>query len=168
MPILQTGRLLLRPWSGNDLNSYAQMMAHPEVVRFLGHDPLDRAEAWRNLALLIGHDVLRGFTLNAVVDKATDRVVGRCGLWCPEGWPGLEVGWALDPEVWGRGFATEAAAAWRYYAFEVLGADEIVSIVHELNVRSAAVAQRIGQSFVRRFQFRGHPCHLYGQRRPDW
>ena len=75
MPILETGRLLLRPWSGNDLNSYAQMMAHPEVVRFLGHDPLDRAEAWRSLALLIGHDVLRGFTLNAVVDKATDRVV---------------------------------------------------------------------------------------------
>ena len=69
MPILETGRLLLRPWSGNDFNSYAQMMAHPEVVRFLGHDPLDRAEAWRSLALLIGHDVLRGFTLNAVVDK---------------------------------------------------------------------------------------------------
>ncbi|MGZ4617489.1 MAG: GNAT family N-acetyltransferase [Frankiaceae bacterium] len=76
MPLLETGRLLLRPWAEDDLNSYAEMMAHPEAVRFLGHDPLDRAEAWRNLALLIGHDVLRSFTLNAVVDKATDRVVG--------------------------------------------------------------------------------------------
>ncbi len=101
-----------------------------------------------------------------MVYKATERVVGRCGLWRPEGWPGLEVGWALNPQVWGCGIATEAAAAWRTYAFDVLGADELISIVHEQNVRSAAVAQRIGHSFVRSFQFRGHPCHLYGQRRP--
>ncbi|MGZ4617490.1 MAG: GNAT family N-acetyltransferase [Frankiaceae bacterium] len=92
--------------------------------------------------------------------------MGRCGLWRPEGWPGLEVGWALHPEVWGCGIATEAAAAWRNYAFEVLGADELISIMHELNVQSAAVAQRIGHTFVRRFLFRGHPCHIYGQRRP--
>ena len=64
MPIIETGRLLLRPWGEGDVNSYAEMMAHPEAVRFLGHDPLDRAGAWRNLALLIGHDVLRSFTLN--------------------------------------------------------------------------------------------------------
>ncbi len=67
MPIIETGRLLLRPWGEDDLDSYAEMMAHPEVVQFLGHDPLDRAEAWRNMALLAGHDALRGFTLNAVV-----------------------------------------------------------------------------------------------------
>lgn len=167
MPTLETERLLLRPWYAADLESYAQMMAEPEVVRFLGHDPLDRAEAWRSLALFVGHDVLRGFTLNAVVDKTTDRVVGRCGLWCPKGWPGLEVGWAFHPDVWGRGFATEAAAAWRTYAFDTLRAHELISIVHELNVRSAAVAQRIGHRFMRKFQFRGQPCHLYGQQRPE-
>ena len=165
-PTLETERLLLRPLVEDDLDAYSAMMADAEVVEFLGTTPVDRADAWRHLALLVGHGVLRGWTNNAVIAKATGRFLGRCGLWQPEGWPGLEVGWALDRHAWGHGYATEAAAAWRDWAFAHLDADELISVVHRDNVRSARVAERIGHRRLRDIELRGHPCVLYGQRFP--
>ncbi len=163
MPTLETERLLLRPLRDDDLDRYAAMMADPEVVRYLGSAPMERDDAWRNLALFAGHGVLRGWTNNAVVEKATGRFVGRCGLWQPEGWPGLEVGWTLAREVWGRGYATEAGSAWRDWAFANLKADELLSVVHRDNARSARVAERIGHRYLRDVEIRGFPCRLYGQ-----
>ncbi len=166
MPMLETGRLLLRPFKERDLDEYAAIMADPEVARFLGHEPLSRDDAWRSMATFLGHERLRGWTNNAVVEQATGRLLGRCGLWRPEGWPGLEVGWTLGPFAWGHGFATEAAVAWRDWAFDVLQVDELISVVHRDNARSARVAERIGHRFLRELEVNGHPCHLWGQDRP--
>jgi RimJ/RimL family protein N-acetyltransferase len=163
MPTLETERLLLRPLAEDDLDSYAAMMADPDVVEFLGTAPMARDDAWRSMALFLGHGVLRGWTNNAVVEKESGRFVGRCGLWQPEGWPGLEVGWTLARASWGRGYATEAASAWRDWAFANLDADELVSVVHRDNARSARVAERIGHRRLRKIEVRGYPCVLYGQ-----
>jgi RimJ/RimL family protein N-acetyltransferase len=165
VPVLTTDRLLLRPFAEGDLDAYTAMMAEPEVCRYLGHGPLEREEAWRQIALFVGHERLRGYTLQAAELRETGELVGRVGLWRPEGWPGLEVGWALALPAWGHGYATEAAAAWRDYAFDVLAAPELCSIVHRDNAPSAGVAERIGHWPVESFSFRGHPCVLYAQRR---
>jgi RimJ/RimL family protein N-acetyltransferase len=167
MPTLETDRLLLRPLVEEDLDAYAAMMADPDVVEFLGTAPLGRDDAWRSIALFLGHGVLRGWTNNAVIEKSTGRCVGRCGLWQPEGWPGLEVGWTLAREVWGRGYATEAASAWRDWAFANLDAEELVSVVHRDNARSVRVAERIGHRRLRDIVVRGFPCVLYGQPFPS-
>jgi len=167
VPTLETERLLLRPLAEGDLDEYAVMMADPAVVEFLGTPPMDRADAWRHLALLLGHGVLRGWTSNAVVEKATGRLLGRCGLWQPEGWPGLEVGWTFARSSWGQGYATEAAAAWRDWAFTEVEADQLISVVHRDNVRSARVAERIGHRRLREIAVRGFPCILYGQPYPE-
>lgn len=166
MPTLETNRLLLRPFEERDLDEYAAIMADPEVVQYLGSAPMTRDEAWRSMALFVGHEQLRGWTNNAVVEKASGRLVGRCGLWQPEGWPGLEVGWTLGRFAWGRGFATEAAVEWRDWAFEHERPDELISVVHRDNERSARVAQRIGHRFVREIDVRGHPCVVWGQPGP--
>jgi RimJ/RimL family protein N-acetyltransferase len=165
VPVLETTRLRLRPFTERDLDAYTAMMSEPEVCRYLGHGPLGREEAWRQIALFVGHEQLRGYTLQAAELRATGELVGRVGLWQPEGWPGLEVGWALALPAWGHGYATEAAAAWRDYAFDVLGAPEVCSIVHRDNAPSARVAERIGHRPVEAFSFRGHPCMLYAQQR---
>ena len=167
MPVLETPRLLLRPLEERDLDAYSAIMADPEVVQFLGTAPMTREQAWRHMALMLGHDRLRGWSNNAVVDRASDRLLGRCGLWQPEGWPGLEVGWVLGRDVWGRGFATEAASAWRDWAFANLDIDELVSVIHRDNDRSMRVAERIGHHYLRDLEVMGHPCVLYGQRRED-
>jgi RimJ/RimL family protein N-acetyltransferase len=163
---IETERLLLRPFEEADLDEYTAMMSHPEVCRYLGHEPLNRDEAWRQIALFLGHQVLRGYTIEAALERTTGRLVGRVGLWRPEGWPGLEVGWTLAHPAWGKGYATEAAAAWRDYAFEVLRTAELCSIVHRDNSRSASVAERIGHRPWRAMPHFGQPCVLYGQTRP--
>jgi RimJ/RimL family protein N-acetyltransferase len=166
VPVLETDRLLLRPFEEGDLDEYAEIVADPEVTRFLGSDPLDRGQAWQSMAYFLGHERLRGWSNNAVVETATGRLLGRCGLYRPEGWPGLEVGWALGRFAWGHGFATEAAIPWRDWAFNALGAEELISVIQRENARSVRVAERIGHSFMRDIEIRGIPCVIYGQRRP--
>src|SRR6185437_13890573 len=99
----------------DDLDEYAPIVADPEVSHYLGA-VVDRVTAWRQIAIFIGHRELRGWTSSAVIERATGRLIGRGGLWQPEGWPGLEVGWILARSVWGRGYATELGRAVRDHA----------------------------------------------------
>ena len=70
-------------------------------MRWVGGGTQSRSMAWRALALYAGHWALRGYGLWAV--EHGGELVGRIGLWRPEGWPGLELGWLLARRV-GRGF----------------------------------------------------------------
>lgn len=163
--MLETERLLMRPFVDADLDEWAPIMADPEVVRYLTGEVMSRDDAWRAMAVFLGHDQLRGWSNNAVIDKADGRLLGRAGLWQPEGWPGLEVGWTFARPAWGHGYATEAALAWRDYAFDVLEAPELLSVIHRDNARSIAVAQRIGHVYLREIEIRGFPCLIFGQAR---
>jgi RimJ/RimL family protein N-acetyltransferase len=60
--------------------------------------------------------------------------------------PAIEVGWRLSPECWGQGFASEGAQAAINWAFEHLGASEIVAITARQNLQSKKVMQRIGMT----------------------
>ena len=143
---LETERLVLRMFRESDTDAYAEMVGDPEVMRFLGGgQPVPRAEAWRNMAMILGHWQLRGYGMWAVEEKATGEMVGRVGCWRPEGWPGLEVGWTLRRRFWGRGYATEAARASLSYAFTTLGQTRVISLIAPENVNSIRVAERLGE-----------------------
>ena len=148
---MHTERLVLRPFADEDIDRIAAIYADAEVMRWLGDGrPLSRAQAWRTMATFVGHWELRGYGQWAVVEKATGVLIGRAGLWNPEGWPGLEVGWVLDRARWGHGFATEAARASVRWAFDELGADRLISVIETRNLRSIRVAERIGERFERK------------------
>ena len=168
MQTLASERLVLRMFRDSDLDDYAEMCGDPDVMRYLGDgNPLSRAEAWRNMALVVGHWQLRGFGLWAVEERRTGFMVGRVGCWQPEGWPGLEVGWALRRKFWGRGYATEAALVALDHAFNRLGRAHVISLIQPENSPSVAVALRIGMSFEGYSQVMGHPVLMYGiERRP--
>jgi RimJ/RimL family protein N-acetyltransferase len=145
--LIETERLLLRPLQVEDVDDLVAMHSAPEVSRFMTVlDPdlaLRRVEQdqrdWRE----------RGHGLMAIVDRQSGRFLGRTGL---RYWPQFdetEVGWALPPEYWGRGLATEAARAAADWGFRNLDVPYLTAMIRPDNDRSIAVAGRLGMSLLR-------------------
>ena len=150
-PTLETENLILRPFKDDDVDDYFGVLDSPEVRRWL-HIPesLDRSDAWQQMAWFVGQWELRGTGHWALEEKKSGQFVGRAGLHRPErhDWPGVEVGWLLHPDYWGRGYATEAGAAAVRYGFEELQVDKLFSCILPENHRSQAVAKRLGFEFL--------------------
>ena len=162
IPHLTTDRLLLRGFAPEDFEPYAEMMANPDVIRHLCDGrPLSRADAWRQMAMFVGHWVLRGFGLWAVEERATGRFIGRIGCHEPEGFPAFEIAYTLAPAAWGKGYAREGAGAALRYAREVLKRTTITSIIRPANVASIRVAQSLGAVASETVEFYGAPSVLY-------
>ena len=163
---LETDRLILRMFRQSDLDGYAEMCGDAEVMKYLGGVPMTRSEAWRNMAMVLGHWQLCGFGLWAVEDRQSGALVGRVGCWRPEGWPGLELAWTLRRAFWGRGYATEAARAALDVAFGPLGQTHVISMIDSENQPSIRVAQRLRMRLEGQADLMGHPVLIYGIRRP--
>ena len=150
-PRLETDRLILRPFLDGDVDDYFAVLNTAEVRRAL-HLPesLDRSDAWQQMAWFLGQWVLRGTGHWALEERSSGRFLGRAGLHHPErpDWPGVEVGWLLHPNYWGQGYATEAGAEAIRYAFEDLELERIYSCILPENLKSQAVAQRLGMELL--------------------
>lgn len=162
IPQLMTDRLLMRGFSEDDFEAYAAMMADPEVSRYLMDGrPLSRAEAWRQMAMFIGHWSLRGFGLWAVEERSSGRFLGRIGCLQPEGFPTFEIAYTLARGGWGKGYAREGAAAALRYAREVLKQPRIGSIIRPANAASIRVATSLGATKGESVEFFGAPSTIY-------
>ena len=138
------------------------------MARWFGTDEsFTREDAWRHMAMIVGHWDLRGYGRFAVELKSTGALIGRVGLWFPEGWPEIECGWAIHPDHWGRGYATEAAAETLRLGFAALGLTHIISLVRPDNSRSARVAEKLGGRIVRSIDFHGGETLVYGYTSPE-
>lgn len=146
IPRLETDRLILRAFREEDMDAWAAVMGDSDVMTFLGGKPMARTDAWRAMAMTLGHWALRGYGMWAVERKADGAFMGRVGLLNPEGWTGLEVGWTLGKPYWGRGYATEAGACAMRYAFLTQAVDHVVSNIDPDNKASQEVALRLGES----------------------
>lgn len=168
MTTLVTDRLTLRPLVPADVEAYAAMRWHPAVARWLPPvpgDPLDGARAaidrfaagWRTR----GHAPWGVFR--------NDRLIGHGGLnFVPE-FGETEVLWALHPDAWGQGFATEVAQAALAYGFVTLGLGLIFAITLPENRPSQAVMTRIGLTYRRRVAYKGYSDIVwYDVSRADW
>ena len=106
----------------------------------------DRQNTWRTLAGVAGQWALNGFGFFAVEEKLTGHFIGTCGPHCPDGYPGLEIGWTLAKTAWGRGYATEAASAAIDWIFaQKPDLDHIISLIDARNRPSQKVAERLGE-----------------------
>ena len=138
---LETGRLRLRAWRDDDAPRLDRLYADARFMRYLG----PRGDGATAIGVYRAHWTEHGFGLWAVEERATGRFVGRAGLSFHRLWPDdPEVGWALDPEYWGRGYATEAGAASLRHAFATLGYERVVSITLPDNAASIRVMGRLG------------------------
>jgi len=165
-PTLETDRLILRMWREEDFEPYARMCADAEVMKYLGGEALSRLDAWRQMAYLVGHWQMRGYGHFAVEEKGSGRFVGRIGFLNPEGWPGFEIGWALDRSCWGKGFAIEGARRALEYAFSELDQPHVISLIHAENRTSIRVAEKLGERLEGKSEVMGIEVRVYGIDRP--
>jgi RimJ/RimL family protein N-acetyltransferase len=168
---IETPRLLLRVPRLEDLDAWAAMMEDEPAARFIG-GVMPRSVTWRAMMTMIGAWHATGFAMFSVIDKGSGRWVGRLGPWMPEGWPGPEVGWAIVRECWGRGYATEGAAAAVDWAFDRLGWDRVIHSISPENTASQAVARRLGSRNLGPGSlpapFEGARIDIWGQSRAEW
>ena len=146
--IVETDRLVLRPFGAGDVAALTALHAIPEFWWFPLRRAMTAAETHQFLDNQTATRAERGFGLWAAELRDGGEVVGWSGLsvptFLPEVLPAVEVGWRFHPRVWGRGLATEAGAASIEYGFTELGLDEILSIHEPANVTSGAVMARLG------------------------
>ena len=159
---LATARLDLRMFREDDLDAYADMCADEEVMRFIGAGgPVGADVAWRHMALFVGEWSLHGYGMWAIEERASGRLIGRVGFLNPHGWPACELGWLLARDAWGHGFALEAAQAAMVHGRANLGIRELISLIRPGNLRSIALAHRLGATLDREIEFLGSATLLY-------
>ena len=162
IPALETPRLRLTALTERHFDDYAAMLADPDSTRWVGDgQPLDRTNAWRSLAMLLGHWQLRGFGMWALELRETGEFIGRAGLMFPDGWPDLELGWMLKPGHRHQGYATEAGNAALDFAWKQLRAPRVISLVRIGNEASDRLAERLGGEHIENIDFYGSNSHVF-------
>ncbi|HEX7934029.1 MAG TPA: GNAT family N-acetyltransferase [Paraburkholderia sp.] len=162
-PILTTHRLTLSPHTRDDfLDSYA-MWSDPDVIRYIGGKPFTREEVWARLLRYAGHWAMLGYGYWVIREKENGRFVGEVGLadYHREIEPSLmstpEIGWALNPAMHGRGYATEAVRAVLNWADEQWPGAETACIIAPENEPSLRVARKVGYREQLRTTYKGLP-----------
>ena len=147
--ILETERLILREMNNNDFEALCKILLDEETMyAYQGAFTIEEAHNWLNSQLERYKNY--GYGLWAVVLKENNEMIGQCGL-SIQTWKNskvLEVGYLFQRNYWHHGYATEAAIASKEYAFNVLNANEVSSIIRTTNTQSINVALRNGMKKV--------------------
>ncbi len=154
MVTLETPRLILRRWREEDVAPMAAVNADPEVMRWIRDGSVrDEQQTRGGIQAWESEWEAQGFGLFAVEIRSTGELAGFTGLsvpgFLPEVLPAVEVGWRLGRSHWGRGLATEAAAAAVRFGFEERGLERIVSITQVGNDASERIMTKLGMRLAR-------------------
>jgi RimJ/RimL family protein N-acetyltransferase len=159
VPPLRSNRLVLREWQDDDLESFAGLVENPVVMEHLL--PMkDRAAIDAMAQRIRDHFAEHGFGYLAVELPGVSSFIGMVGLvrvtYAAHFTPAVEIGWRIDPDHWGQGYATEAATLALDDAFDRLKLQEVVALTVPANIRSRRVMDRLGMTRVETDDF-DHP-----------
>ena len=162
MAVLETQRLILRPFTLADVDALAALYADPDVMRFF-----EGTRSWettrQRVEEIIEQYARTGVDFLATIYKENGAFIGRCGLlWqVIDGVQEVEVAYMLARPYWGQGLGTEAAQALKEHGFRDFGFRRLISIIDPGNIASIRVAQKNGMHYERDIEFEGHVCRLY-------
>jgi RimJ/RimL family protein N-acetyltransferase len=166
-PVIETGRLRLRPLRESDLSAWAPVTADPAVMRHIGGAALGREETWRRILATAGCWPVLGFGYWAVERKGEGPMIGHAGFAdfrrdihpAIDGLP--EMGWVFAPEAQGQGYAAEAVRAALDWADRELKAPEIAAIIDPANAPSIRLAEKAGFAVREQGSYRGAPILIF-------
>jgi ribosomal-protein-alanine N-acetyltransferase len=166
--MLETPRLILRPFLEEDVDLLAELMANPDFMRFsLGPYTREQTQTVLQKFLSWNQSVLP--SQFAVIFRGNNELIGYCGFlhWHLDGKDEIEIGYRLHPGYWSRGLATEAARTVRD-AFAELKLPRVISLIHPDNVPSRRVAEKNGMKLEKQTVFRGFPTLVFAINRKQW
>ena len=169
MPILQTARLILRPFGENDVDLMAELMANSDFMRFsLGVYSREQTAAFIEKVIGWQRDGLP--SQFALITRSNGTLAGYCGFFhqVVDEIEEIEIGYRLHPAYWNQGLATEAATAVRDHAFRDLKLPRAISLIHPGNIASRRVAEKIGMTHEKETVFRGFPTMVFAISRGGW
>ena len=151
--ITETERLIIREMVQSDLGALCKILCDEEVMRaaYESAFSVEEAQNWMNRHFKRYEEY--GFGLWAVVLKETNEMIGQCGL-TMQSWRErelLEIGYLFQKAYWHKGYASEAAIACKEYAFSVLNASSVYSIIRDTHIASQNIAVRNGMKIVDKF-----------------
>lgn len=158
---LETERLLLRQFKDSDWSDLHHYYSSEQATKYTVRRVFSEGDTWRAMSSMLGHWVLRGYGPYALEEKETGKVIGISGFWYPNDWPEPEIKWALCPEYWGQGYASEAAKAVQQVGREYLPETPLISFIHSENMASIALAKAVGAVLEEEVNFRGACWHVY-------
>lgn len=164
--MLETKRLYLREINQSDFDALCKILQDEDTMyAYEGAFSDEEVQEW--LDRQITRYQKWNFGLWAVILKETNEMIGQCGL-TMQPWKDtevLEIGYLFNRDYWHKGYATEAAKVCKQYAFEVLEAEEVCSIIRDTNIASQNVAVRNGMvkrdSWIKHYRGVDMPHHRY-------
>jgi len=161
----------MRPLVLADLGPLHDVYADREVMRYIGAEDSHSAsveDSEQRLQRLIDHQERHGFSLWAITDRESGTIMGDAGLilFAHKG-PEIELGYRLAKPYWGKGYASEAAAAWVSHGFAELGLERIVAVTHPENAASQRVLEKVGFTFEGMNTRDGETTRLYSIEPPS-
>ena len=146
MSVLETERLTLRQMTNDDAPFILELLNEPSFIQNIGDRgvrTIEDAEAYILNGPVKSYEK-HGFSLYLVILKETNESIGMCGLIKRDGLEDVDIGYALLPRFWSKGYAVEAARAVKDCAKDVIGLKRLVAIVDPANEGSIRVLEKIG------------------------
>src|SRR5436190_7675457 len=167
--ILETARLILRPFAADDLDRMEELMANKDFMRF-SMGPMTREQTQSFLDKVISWDRDGLPSQFAMILRSSGTLAGYCGFFHHEvdGKMEIEIGYRLDSAFWNGGLTSEAARAVRDYGFRDLKLQYVISLIHPENLASRRVAENTEMTMERETTFRGFPTFVFSITRKRW
>lgn len=161
--VLETSRLLLRTWRDTDLDDLVWLHSQVKASRYLSVTgrPWTRDEAAGRLTGWGEEYLLYGVTKFKLQRRDDGRFVGRAGFSIFAATGQFELGYAIAPQFWGQGYATEIAGALATFFFDREIGDHFIAFAHVDNAASLKVLEKIGMRFQHTGPMNGLQAHVY-------
>lgn len=148
---LETQRLIIKPSTPEDFDDLYAIQSDPDVMQYIGQGARSFDEVQESLKNIIAHHQKHGFSFCSVFEKESNQLIGQAGLQYlayDDHQPDIEIGYRLNKQYWGKGYATELTKALIAWGFDNLTVNKLVAVINPENEKSRKVLEKAGMFYV--------------------